>query len=149
MRFLGVGEHVALADMYLRLKLAGHAVKVYADDESRDDVLVFAVDTFPYLVQSGMPVVERHFAEARRVLRAGGDFLILNFSYRGDIAADRADVARLAAAHGFHLLVDGTSPLALWNGVAWRLRSAAPERQLFPVPRSPLSLLTNSRRATP
>ena len=68
-----------------------------------------------------MPLVERHFAEARRVLRADGDFLILNCSYRGDIAVDRAEVARLAAAHGFDVLVDGACPLALWNGVTWRL----------------------------
>lgn len=88
--------------------------------------LVFAVDTFPYLVQSGMPLVERHFAEARRVLRPGGVFAILNFSYRDDPAADRADVAGLTAAHGFRVLVDGSRPFALWNGVAWRMDAAGP-----------------------
>ena len=84
--------------------------------------LVYAIDTFPYLVQSGMPLVERHFEEARRVLTQGGDFVILNFSYRDDLAADRSDVRRLAGAHGFELIVDGSQPLALWNGVAWRMR---------------------------
>ena len=91
-------------------------------EDARFD-LVFAVDTVPYLVQSGMPLVEHHFAEARRVLRPGGDFVILNFSYRDDPAADRADVDRLAAAHGFDVLIDGTFPFALWNGAAWRMRA--------------------------
>lgn len=106
---------------------AGRDLSMFED--ARFD-LVFAVDTFPYLVQSGMPLVERHVAEARRVLRPGGDFVILNYSYRDDPEADRADIARLAAAHTFDVLVDGTRPLALWNGTAWRLRPAG----LTPAP---------------
>ncbi|MGI9078595.1 MAG: phosphoribosylglycinamide synthetase C domain-containing protein [Gemmatimonadaceae bacterium] len=40
MRFLGMGEHVALGDMYLRLAAKGHEVRVYADDvEARDDIM--------------------------------------------------------------------------------------------------------------
>ena len=82
---------------------------------------VFAVDSFPYLVQSGMPLVDAHFDEARRVLAAGGDFVVLNFSYRADAARDRDEVVSLAAAHGFDVRVLGTSPFALWDGVAFRL----------------------------
>jgi ubiquinone/menaquinone biosynthesis C-methylase UbiE len=84
--------------------------------------LVFSVDAFPYLVQSGMTLAARHVAEAARVLRPAGDLLILNFSYRGDLAADRVEVARLAAASGLEVVRDGTRPFALWDGVAFHLR---------------------------
>jgi ubiquinone/menaquinone biosynthesis C-methylase UbiE len=87
--------------------------------------LVFSVDAFPYLVQSGMSLAERHVAEAARVLRPRGDLLILNFSYRGDLAADCAEIARLAAASGFDVVRDGTRPFALWDGAAFHLRRSA------------------------
>lgn len=98
---------------------SGHDLREHADG-SHD--LVFAVDSFPYLVQSGMPLVEAHFHDAQRVLRAGGDFVILEFSYREDPARDREDVARLAASHGFDVLVGGSHPFAIWNGAAFRLQ---------------------------
>lgn len=86
--------------------------------------LVYMVDTMPYLVQSGPELVERHFAEAHRVLRSGGDFAILNFSYRDDVAADSADVRRLAALHGFTVVGDAERPFSVWNGTVWRMRKA-------------------------
>lgn len=86
--------------------------------------LVYMVDTMPYLVQSGEELVARHFAEAGRVLKRGGDFAILNYSYRGDLAADAADVRRLAALHGFTVVADGERPFSVWNGLVWRLRKA-------------------------
>ncbi|HZU89857.1 MAG TPA: class I SAM-dependent methyltransferase [Stellaceae bacterium] len=88
-------------------------------DESFD--LVLAVDSFPYLVAAGPAVVERHFADIARLLRAGGAFVILNFSYRGDVAADRRDVARLAASNGFAVRLCGARPFALWDGAAFLL----------------------------
>ncbi len=83
--------------------------------------LVLAVDSFPYLVQSGMPLAETHVAEAARVLAPGGDLLILNFSYRGDPEQDRADVGRLAEASHFKVLRDGTRAFGLWDGLAYHL----------------------------
>ncbi len=83
--------------------------------------LVLAVDSFPYLVQAGMPLVDRHFAEAARVLRTRGEFVVLNFSYRDDVARDRRDVAELARAHGLCVQIDGASPLSLWDGTAFRM----------------------------
>lgn len=83
--------------------------------------LVFAVDSFPYLYRSGRPLVERHFTEARRVLRPGGDLVILEFSYRDSIDLDRVDVHRLAAASGFEVQVSGTQPFSLWDGAAFHL----------------------------
>jgi ubiquinone/menaquinone biosynthesis C-methylase UbiE len=83
--------------------------------------LVMAVDSFPYLVQSGMALVERHFEEARRVLRPGGDLVIFEFSYRGDAARDRDDVSRLAATTGFAVRDNGTRALSLWDGALFHL----------------------------
>jgi SAM-dependent methyltransferase len=88
--------------------------------------LVLAVDSFPYLVQSGMEVVETHIAEAARVLRPGGDLVVLNFSYRGDAAQDRADLSRLANACGFAVVRDGTREFTLWDGLAFHLKSSTP-----------------------
>lgn len=85
--------------------------------------LVFSVDAFPYLHQSGMALVETHFHEARRVLRPGGHLVILEFSYRGDVALDRIDVARLSASCGFNARVNGSQPFSLWDGAAFHLVS--------------------------
>ena len=100
-------------------KTSGEDLALYGD--ARFD-LVYAVDTFPYLLQAGMPLVERHFAEVRRVLRPGGDFVLLNFSFRGDPELDRADIHRLARDHGFTVIVDGERSFELWDGRAWRMR---------------------------
>lgn len=89
-------------------------------DESIDTAI--AVDTFPYIYQSGADLVSMHFAESARVLRRGGDFVILNYSYRDDEKADVADVNRLAAEYGFDVLVAGDRPFALWDGLAFHLR---------------------------
>jgi cyclopropane fatty-acyl-phospholipid synthase-like methyltransferase len=86
--------------------------------------LVFAIDSFPYLVQSGMPLVGIHFAEAMRILRPGGEFVVLNFSYRDDLSIDCADVDSLARSYGFDVLVAGETPFTLWNGAAFRLRKS-------------------------
>lgn len=84
--------------------------------------LVLAVDSLPYVFTAGPTVVERHFAEAAQLLRPSGALLILNFSYRGDLDADRRDVARLAAVHGFAVERLGSRDFALWDGAAFLLR---------------------------
>jgi SAM-dependent methyltransferase len=81
--------------------------------------LVLAVDVFPYFVQAGL--VERHVAEAARVLRPGGSLVLVNFSYR-DAGGDHGDVARLADRAGFAVLRDGERPFHSWDGAAWWLR---------------------------
>ncbi|HJU20255.1 MAG TPA: class I SAM-dependent methyltransferase, partial [Stellaceae bacterium] len=81
--------------------------------------LILAVDSFPYLVAAGPEVTARHFADAARLLPPGGAFLIVNFSYRGDLTADRRDAARLAAAHGFAVRRLGTRDFALWDGASF------------------------------
>jgi SAM-dependent methyltransferase len=84
--------------------------------------LVLAIDSFPYIVQAGHSLVDRHVEGAARVLRPGGALAVLNFSYRGDKAADRADAVALAGAHGLALEQAGTAPFSVWDGTAFVLR---------------------------
>lgn len=103
----------------VRLALAsGYDLAGIADD-SID--LTLLVDTVPYLLLSEGELVGRYFAEISRVLRPGGDVLILNFSYRDDIAADRADLDRLAARCGLALVEAATQPCDSWDAAAFRL----------------------------
>jgi SAM-dependent methyltransferase len=88
-------------------------------DQSVD--LVLAIDAFPYLVAIDPAVAEAHVRDAARLLRPGGALLILNFSYRGDIEADRHDMARLAAASGFAMQRAGTWDFTLWDGATYLL----------------------------
>jgi SAM-dependent methyltransferase len=89
-------------------------------DRSMD--LVLAVDSFPYLLAADPTIAVQHVSDASRLLRPGGALLILNFSYRGDSEADRADVARVASEHHFVLERAGTRDFALWDGVTFLLR---------------------------
>jgi len=88
-------------------------------DQSVD--LVLAIDAFPYLVAIDPAVAEAHVRDAARLLRPGGALLIFNFSYRGDIEADRHDMARLAAASGFAMQRAGTWDFTLWDGATYLL----------------------------
>jgi SAM-dependent methyltransferase len=86
--------------------------------------LLLAVDVFPYLVQAGGTLAERHVADAGRLLRPGGSLVILNFSYRG-IEQDQADLRVMAGRQGFAVLRNGTRELALWDAHAFWLRRPA------------------------
>jgi SAM-dependent methyltransferase len=87
--------------------------------------LVLAIDSVPYMVQAGEPVIDGMFAEIARVLAPGGVLAVLNFSYRGDVAADAAHVGALAARHGLHVEIAGAQPFKLWNASAFVLRALA------------------------
>ena len=87
--------------------------------------LVLAVDSFPYVIQAGEGVAERHVAGAARALRGGGALVLLNLSYGRDLAADRADAAAWAGRHGFAVEADGDRPFAIWDAVAFVLRRPA------------------------
>jgi SAM-dependent methyltransferase len=84
--------------------------------------LVYAVDTLPYLHMAGADLVARHFQEVHRVLKPGGSFVILNFSYRGALDLDRLEVEQLARQHHFEILANGAQPFHVWDGLAWWLR---------------------------
>lgn len=84
--------------------------------------LVYAIDSFPYIERAGRAAVDRYIADVARVLKPGGDLVIFNYSYRGDLDADRRDVASLARAHGFDVLVNGEARLRTWDGVLFHLQ---------------------------
>jgi predicted TPR repeat methyltransferase len=92
-------------------------------DESVD--VLCAVDVFPYLVQCGGDLAARHIHEAARVLRPAGSLLIINYSYRDSVEADRDDVARLSDEAGLRIERDGTRDLTLWDGVTFLLRKTS------------------------
>jgi len=115
------GRCAGLANVYL-VRTSGRDLAAFAD-ASFD--LVYSVDTFPYIVAAGHDLACRHVCESQRVLRPGGLLLILNFSYRNDLEADRAQVAHLAARAQFDLLVNGTREFSLWDAAAFLLRRAA------------------------
>ena len=83
--------------------------------------LLLAVDSFPYLFAADPAIVARHLHDGARILRPGGAVVILNFSYRGDEAADRRDVEQLARANGFTIRRAGTRDFALWDGLSFVL----------------------------
>ena len=84
--------------------------------------LVYSVDTFPYLVLSGYALVERHFLDVRRVLRTGGDFVLLNYAYGRSREDANAEVLALAHGAGLQVVRADESPFRLWNGIGWLLR---------------------------
>jgi SAM-dependent methyltransferase len=90
------------------------------DDEAFDVAL--AVDSFPYLRQSGYALVQRFVSESARVLRPGGELIILNYSYSEDEAADAKEIRALASGNAFELIDVGLRPFELWDGVAFRMR---------------------------
>lgn len=87
--------------------------------------LVLAADSFPYIYQGGRQLVSVHFDEITRVLRPGGDFVLLNYSYRASREADGRDIQRLCRSFGLELLVAGTQPFRLWDGEAYHIRRPA------------------------
>jgi SAM-dependent methyltransferase len=89
-------------------------------DASFDTVL--AIDAMPYVYRAGAALVTAHFGEVARVLRPGGDFVILNLSYRGDLDQDRDDARRLGEASSLAVLRNGTADLRLWDGTTFHLR---------------------------
>lgn len=84
--------------------------------------LVLAADVFPYLLLGGEALVRRHLHDIARLLRPDGYAAILNYSYRGDLARDRHDVAEEAMAVGLDVERNGEADLATWDGRTFLLR---------------------------
>jgi cyclopropane fatty-acyl-phospholipid synthase-like methyltransferase len=112
-----------LSNVHLR-KGTGRDLGDYAD--AMFDAAI-AVDTFPYITQSGAELADRYFAEAARVLKPGGDFVILNFSY-SEVSGDEEQVRTLARNHSFEVVLAGERPFTLWDGAAFHLRRSATTR---------------------
>jgi SAM-dependent methyltransferase len=88
---------------------------------------LYAVDSFPYIVQCGADMAARHFEEAARVLRIGGRFLILNYAYDSDPVRDRAEIQAMADAAGLRLLRASIGDFSLWDGSTFILDRPLPE----------------------
>jgi SAM-dependent methyltransferase len=84
--------------------------------------MALAADSFPYIFQGGPDLVSVLFMEIARVLKPGGDFVLLNFSYRASRQADRRDVQRLCRTFGLDLAVPGSQPFRLWDAEAYHIR---------------------------
>lgn len=82
--------------------------------------LVLAIDSWPYVVNVGLEGALAR--EAARVLKPGGDFVVLNWSYRGDAALDRREAAEIAAGAGLLVRAAAAPTLRHWNGVLFRFR---------------------------
>ena len=93
-----------------------------AEFTGRQYDLILALDSFPYLVAVDPAIAPHHIADAAALLVPNGVLLILNYSYRGDLGADRAEVLRLAAAHGFVVERCGSRDFNLWDGTTFLLR---------------------------
>ncbi len=104
------------------VQTAGRDLAMFADGAFD---LVFAVDAFPYVVAGGPALADATLAEMRRAVRPGGDVLVINWSYRGDLDLDRADARSMAARHGLELLESGAQPFAHWDGAVFRFRRPA------------------------
>jgi cyclopropane fatty-acyl-phospholipid synthase-like methyltransferase len=98
--------------------------------------LVLAIDAMPYLYRVGPDLVATHFREVARVLRDGGDFLILNLSYAGDLGRDRQDVRRFAGEAGLEVLRNGSADLRLWDARTFHLCRPGPARRDQPARRT-------------
>ena len=104
----------------VRFEQTGGQDLAFLPDRAFDAVL--AIDSFPYIVQTGDAVAQRHVADAARILRQGGALAILNLSYRNDVARDLADARRWAEAHGLQLETADPRPFQLWDASAYVLR---------------------------
>lgn len=89
------------------------------DIPDRSIDLVLAVDSFPYIFQSGGSLMLNHFMEAQRVLRPGGALCIFELSYGRALEADLADFRRFTHAAGLQPALHGVQPFRTWDGVAF------------------------------
>src|SRR5258708_8758963 len=103
----------------LLVQTGGQVLSMFSDS-TFDSVL--AIDSYPYIVAAGRELAEAHMREAARVLRSQGRFVILNYSYRDDPAADAHEIARLAAECGLSIIRNGTRDFVLWDARTYLMR---------------------------
>lgn len=99
------------------LQTSGHDLAAVRDACAN---AVYAVDVFPYLVAAGGDIASRHVAEAARVLKPGGQFLVFNYSYRNDPMRDGRDLEAAAMAARLEPLPTGDVRLRHWDGTIFR-----------------------------
>ncbi len=83
--------------------------------------LVLAIDSFPYVTACGDAATRVLLSEIGRVLRPGGDLLIANFSYGGDVVRDRAVLREWSGEAGLIETRFLPRPFRSWDGVVFHL----------------------------
>ena len=116
------GRRLAGLPRALAARSSGRDLACIAD---RSVDLVLFADSFPYLVQAGHGLPERHLSESARVLRPGGRVVVLNWSYRGDADQDRAEAELLGGAAGLRLAAEPLRPFRLWDALVVTFSSPA------------------------
>ena len=102
------------------LVTSGRDLRPFADASF---ATVTAVDSFPYIFQAGsVEFASTYFAEMARVVKPGGDILILNLSYRGQPELDRLDATRFGRDNGIDVLCAGMAELRTWDGRTFHWR---------------------------
>ncbi len=91
--------------------------------------LVLAVDSFPYLIQSGL--ADAHMAVSARLLKPGGALVILNLAYDG---SETDCIDRWSGMFGLSVELRGARPFLLWDGRAFVMRREWPAQ---PAPERP------------
>lgn len=119
-RMVEAARRRTAGDPRIEVRLSGGADLGGAADRAFE--LIYAVDSFPYAVDAGPELVRALFSEVARALVPGGWFALCNFSYRGDEAADRRDVADAARGAGLEVVASAARPFTLWNGLGFLLR---------------------------
>jgi SAM-dependent methyltransferase len=80
---------------------------------------VLAIDSFPYIVDSG--AAQAYFGDCARILKTRGRMLVMNFDYSAELQTQRAAIGEMSAKHGFTVLLNGTTDLHLWDGKTFLL----------------------------
>ncbi len=119
-RMVEAGRRRTAGDPRVEVRTSGGADLGGAADRAFE--LVYAVDSFPYVVDAGPALVRALFAEVARVLVPGGWFALCNYSYRGDDDADRRDVEEAADDAGLEVVIAGARPVSRWNALGFLLR---------------------------
>jgi SAM-dependent methyltransferase len=83
--------------------------------------LVVAVDSYPYLVQSGIEQSVTHCIA--RLLTPDGALAILNLAYSADESSQSKLAQELADENNLNLAAAGTTPFRLWDGRAYLFRA--------------------------
>jgi SAM-dependent methyltransferase len=83
---------------------------------------VFAIDCFPYIVQTSRSLPRKYFQDVARILKPRMDLVIINYSYRADHTADGRDLEEVSRICGYRLLRTNQRPFRLWDGRVFHLR---------------------------
>ena len=91
--------------------------------------LVLASDVFPYLVDVGQGLPNRHLAECTRVLRRGGYLLILNYAYAGSDADHIEALSESISSTSLRIVKCAERPFRHWDAAVYLLQRSGARSQ--------------------